>query len=159
MAGLSWASPLQGAGKRARDTLMATGSPVHGPKEANPTSSLLRGTLPANDSRLRMSTLPLGYKQQGVCQFSARFGGRAATLHQRCQWAWWSEDVRAWVRSGAAGRGWAGTGCLTERGRRVPHLFNSCKNCKELVSLLSEPRDLVVPPATLGHVSSAQRWH
>lgn len=40
----------------------------------------------------------------------------------------------------------------------MPYLFNSCKNCKELFSLLFEPRELVVPPETLGRASSAQRW-
>lgn len=64
MAVLSWASPLQGAGKVARNTLVTTGSPVHGPKEVNPTSSPLQDMLSANDSRLCMSTLPLGCRQQ-----------------------------------------------------------------------------------------------
>lgn len=64
MAVLSWASPSQGAGKVARDTLVTTGSLVHGPKEANPTSSPLQHMLSANDSHPCMSILPPGYKQQ-----------------------------------------------------------------------------------------------
>lgn len=64
MAALSWASLLQGAEKAARDTLATTGSPVSGPKGANPTSSLLQDTQSANESLLCTPTLPLGYKQQ-----------------------------------------------------------------------------------------------
>lgn len=64
MAVLSWATSLQGAGKVARDMMATMGLLVYGPKEANPTSSLLQDTLSAKDSRLCMSALPLGCKQQ-----------------------------------------------------------------------------------------------
>lgn len=80
--------PIEGAGKAAHDILETAGSPVRGPKEANPTSSPLREANPtssllqeanptssplqdtpsANDSCLCMSTLPLGYRHQWVCQ-------------------------------------------------------------------------------------------
>jgi len=42
---------------------------------------------------------------------------------------------------------------------KVPHFFNSCKNCKEWVLLLPEPRELVVPAEPPGRASSAQRRH
>lgn len=61
MAVLSWARPLQGAGKAAHDMLVTTGSSLCEPKEAHPTSSLIQDTPVANDSHLCMSTLPVGF--------------------------------------------------------------------------------------------------
>lgn len=131
--------PIEGAGKAAHDILGTLGSETRGPKEANPTSSLLRRQIPSPSSPGH--TISRWFPVSGLqaVSLSVRAGQRAATVHW-WQWGRWRRDVRAWIRSGAAGRGLAGAGGSSEQHRRVPHLFNSCRNSKELFSPLSKPR-------------------
>lgn len=99
--------------------------------------------LPASGHAISRWLLPLHVNPASGLQAGSlsawRSGERAATVHWWYRWAWWRRDVRAWIRSRAAGRGLAGTGGSSEQHRRVPHLFNSCRNSKELFCTLSEP--------------------